>query len=263
MSSEFFDQYRSNFDACVRDAATKLSSLDSFDPSNTLNHEEKKDALEFVQSKINEAGNCLISMQTSGADGSNHRAQLRQCKQRHRALKKRKKKMEEEVQRQFLMDPNVSEQEKQIHGNELAEKGVDTLREGLGILDDALEEADETERELLSQGEIILGAKRKVVDTMDGLSLGARLVSQMQNRDMRNRCYITLMWIAMIVSVVSCAIYKYGDSGNSGENTTTIIIPASCTDGVQDGTETGVDCGGVCQPCQSSGGRFLEEITSF
>src|SRR5262249_7362737 len=42
--------------------------------------------------------------------------------------------------------------------------------------------------------------------------------------------------------------------GGQGCSPTHTCIPASCNDGIQDGNETGVDCGGSCAPCSGGNG---------
>jgi hypothetical protein len=214
MSEEFFDEYLSSFEGSLRDASRKLSDITVAD----LTYADKKACLDSAEGFINDAFRWTQRMQTSGAVVGPRVAQFKSCKAKLRSIRKRRKKAEEALKRTIFTDNSLSEKDRQALGNQVAEEGIDMLQEGIEVLDCALEEADETERELLSQGETILGAKQKVKDTTSGLSLASRLVSQMQNRDMRNRCYITLMWLAMILTVLGTAILLFSDSSDESSS---------------------------------------------
>ncbi len=49
----------------------------------------------------------------------------------------------------------------------------------------------------------------------------------------------------------SCAC---GTATSCGTSTIALVNTSSCTDGIQNGAETGVDCGGTCTPCHCSDG---------
>jgi hypothetical protein len=71
---------------------------------------------------------------------------------------------------------------------------------------------------------------------------------------MKKTLFTFLFSIATLAAVVSCSS---DDSGNS-------VSAASCSDGIQNGNETGVDCGGsACQPCLENilNGEFSNEVT--
>ena len=58
----------------------------------------------------------------------------------------------------------------------------------------------------------------------------------------------TILTVTIIVLFASC-------SSDDGGNT---VIAASCSDGIQNGNETGVDCGGsACEPCISGLSNIL------
>lgn len=52
-------------------------------------------------------------------------------------------------------------------------------------------------------------------------------------------------------------IYTEDAAGNIGySDEFTVTTTPNCSDGIQNGTETGIDCGGSCSPCISAEGRF-------
>jgi hypothetical protein len=174
-------------------------------------------ALEELEGMLGQASNWIKRMQTSGADDV-RQVDLKRCKRNLRSLKKRKKKAEESVQRAMLTDESLTEDQRQALGNKVAEDGVEMLTDGIAILDNALEEADATEAALAEQGEVLMQQRGKVKDTTGALKMANRYVKLMQNRDMKVRCYITGMWILMILTVsgVALGLYSKDEDANGG-----------------------------------------------
>ncbi|WMI68656.1 hypothetical protein [Mangrovimonas sp. YM274] len=56
---------------------------------------------------------------------------------------------------------------------------------------------------------------------------------------MRKNLFTLILTVATLISVVSCS----SDDDNGGG--------ATCNDGIQNGNETGIDCGGDCAPCET------------
>ncbi|WP_428740913.1 hypothetical protein [Tenacibaculum sp.] len=67
---------------------------------------------------------------------------------------------------------------------------------------------------------------------------------------MRKQLFTLMIMAATLTTVVSC-----------GEDDP--IQTSSCSDGIQNGDETGIDCGGSCQPCAEANlsGEILTEVT--
>ncbi len=55
---------------------------------------------------------------------------------------------------------------------------------------------------------------------------------------------VTYMFFTLAVVVIAC---------DSDDNAPEPMAMATCTDGIMNGDETGVDCGGSCNPCESMG----------
>eukprot|EP00941_MAST-03F_sp_MAST-3F-sp1_P003599 g3599.t1 len=204
--NEFFNEYKRGFQGKYEECKRKIDEL----KGDNLTHGEKQKLITDLDFEMDEVNNFLKKMQFSGNLDGPSKAAMRRCKNDFRALKKKKKLAEDAVKREILTDEKISQQEKEIFGNEMAEEGVNTLQSGLSILDNALQEADEIKEELDSQGKRIKDNVNKVTGMTDALSMANKYVSMMQNRDMKVRCYITLMWLAMIVIIGSTAFYKYG-----------------------------------------------------
>ncbi|MFO7721023.1 MAG: hypothetical protein R6W85_11345 [Gillisia sp.] len=59
------------------------------------------------------------------------------------------------------------------------------------------------------------------------------------------------------VIIAGFAIATLGLTSCSDDDTMPIEQLATCTDGIQNGNETGVDCGGACAPCEGTGGGVV------
>lgn len=57
--------------------------------------------------------------------------------------------------------------------------------------------------------------------------------------------------LSLISLTTVCILFFAGCKKNTEE-------PSSCTDGIQNGTETGVDCGGSCSPCVTGCGTVID-----
>jgi len=64
----------------------------------------------------------------------------------------------------------------------------------------------------------------------------------------------TRMRVSMAYNTIpqACGIVRFGEIEDYTVNITNDPIP-TCTDGIQNGDETGIDCGGSCMPCASLG----------
>ncbi|HBT08660.1 MAG TPA: hypothetical protein DEB18_03530, partial [Leeuwenhoekiella sp.] len=52
------------------------------------------------------------------------------------------------------------------------------------------------------------------------------------------------------ISVIAIAVFTLTSCNNDDDINTIVIEEPTCSDGIMNGDETGVDCGGSCMPCE-------------
>eukprot|EP00941_MAST-03F_sp_MAST-3F-sp1_P003699 g3699.t1 len=161
--------------------------------------EERQAAIRQVESEMKNASTLLEQMkvQASQMNASEKKAARSRTKSLGRQLKGCKKQLasiKRELQDEELRAGGGGGSEfHQEAQNERMRRGVDTLRNAYGELNNAEEDAEAGIEELTRQDEILRGARTKAQQTSMGIFDSTRLVDRMQNRIFRHRFYIALM----------------------------------------------------------------------
>src|SRR5690606_26707099 len=61
--------------------------------------------------------------------------------------------------------------------------------------------------------------------------------------------------------IFTIAFALFATSCSSDDNGPDPVDPPTCSDGIKNGDETGVDCGGSCEPCAGTGTELIGNLT--